>query len=246
VIIAAGALTAQFANTGLIYLQLFYHAWLLFHYGRQNYGILAFTGIATQSGRPSVLERLALHLAPVGGILGAHAIYSAFQRSAFAPLVEWSLWIGIALTVLAVGLAAIEATRALMRRASLWRPLTILMLSLFYVPTFFFDNYLQAVMSYAIAHALQYFVFMVFLAAGSPSQHAGRSVFVLVCAALATWGLILLTREPALWGPAEPFITGAALGLIMWHFILDAGFWRLSQPWQRARVKERFAFLFDR
>lgn len=244
VILAAGATTSYFASAGVTYLQLFYHAWLLFHYGRQNYGVLAFTAVATNSGRPSTLERLSLHLAPIGGILGAHQVFAHFNASVFAPYLEHSVRAGAVLTIAAIALAALSAVKQILNRTSPWRPLMLVLLSLFYLPTFFFDNYMQAVMSYAIAHALQYFVFMFFLAAGARGAAPGRAIIVLALGALATWGMILLTREQSLWGPILPFVTGAALGLIMWHFIMDAGFWRLSQTWQRERVRERFSFLF--
>jgi hypothetical protein len=246
VIIASGLLTWRFTENGTTYLLLFYHAWLLFHYGRQNYGVLAFTSIATQSGRPLLCERLSLHLAPLGGIIGAHAVFAPFAKSVFAPYVDVSFHLGIALTVSAVALALFAAVQHMIQGAPFWRPFFIVLLSLFYVPTFFFDNYFQSVMGYAIAHALQYFVFMFFLAAGTSNKTPARSIIAPIIGMLMVWGLILLMRERAIWGPLQPFIVGAATGLIMWHFVLDAGFWKLSKPWQRSRVQERYAFLFDR
>ena len=38
-------------------------------------------------------------------------------------------------------------------------------------------------------------------------------------------------------------IFGGYLGFVMWHFVLDAGVWRLSQPFQRAYMSQRFACL---
>jgi len=32
----------------------------------------------------------------------------------------------------------------------------------------------------------------------------------------------------------------------MAHFVLDAGLWRLRQPFQRRYMRERFHFVFDR
>jgi hypothetical protein len=246
VIIASGLLTWRFAQHGTTYLLLFYHAWLLFHYGRQNYGVLAFTSIATQSGRPLLSERVSLHLAPLGGIIGAHAVFAPFAKSVFAPYVDVSFHLGIALTVSAIALALFAAVRHLIQGAPLWRTFFIVLLSLFYVPTFFFDNYFQAVMGYAIAHALQYFVFMFFLAAGASNKTPARSIIALLIGMFMVWGLILLMKERAIWGPLQPFIVGAATGLIMWHFVMDAGFWKLSRPWQRSQVQKRYAFLFDR
>ena len=245
IILASGLITWQFAKNGTTYLLLFYHAWLLFHYGRQNYGVLAFTSIATKSGRPLLSERISLHLAPIGGIIGAHAVFAPFSDSIFSSFVDLSFKLGIALTILAVLLALFAAFQHIAARASPWRSFFIVLLSLFYVPTFFFGNYFQAVMGYAISHALQYFVFMFFLAAGNTRRNPARSIIALVVGTFIVWGLILLMRERSIWGPVEPFIVGAATGLIMWHFVLDAGFWKLSKPWHRARVQERYDFLFD-
>lgn len=245
-ILGCGLITSVYAEAGLIYLQLFYHAWLLFHYGRQNYGVLAFASIATDSGRPLNTERLALHLAPIGGILGAHGVFDQFGQSVFAPAQDLSIWLGAGCTIAAILLGLVSAIKHLFRKTSLWRPFFIILLSAFYVPTFFFDTYFQAILGYAIAHAIQYFVFMVFLSSGAPSKPPVRSIIVLISGMLAVWGLILITREQSIWGPVAPFITGAAVGLVMWHFVMDAGYWRLSQTWQRARVRERFAFLFEK
>ncbi|MEQ1672994.1 MAG: hypothetical protein ABL893_19250, partial [Hyphomicrobium sp.] len=42
VILSCGLFTLAFGKTGVVYLTIFYHAWLLFHYGRQNFGLMAF------------------------------------------------------------------------------------------------------------------------------------------------------------------------------------------------------------
>lgn len=121
------------------------------------------------------------------------------------------------------------------------------MFACFYLPTFFFpQSYTQAVMSYAYAHALQYFVFMYFVAAGARSIHPGIAVGLLAAVTAAGWWLIRLSRQPDLWGPLAPAMPGIALALIMWHFVMDADLWRMSQPWQRQEVRTRFSFLFDK
>jgi hypothetical protein len=32
----------------------------------------------------------------------------------------------------------------------------------------------------------------------------------------------------------------------MTHFVLDAGLWRLREPFQRRYMRDRFSFVFDR
>jgi hypothetical protein len=39
---------------------------------------------------------------------------------------------------------------------------------------------------------------------------------------------------------------GAFLGAVMTHFVLDAGLWRLREPFQRRYMRNRFSFVFDR
>ncbi|MBI1392424.1 MAG: hypothetical protein GC152_06745 [Alphaproteobacteria bacterium] len=250
VIAGAGASVLFLQYTGKVYLTVFYHAWLLFHYGRQNFGVLSFIGISSKSGKALRSERIALHLAPIGGILGAHALLPEFDRTAFGPYLAQSVLLGKLFTAGALLSAAIAIAHHVRAGASAWRIVMIAMLSAFYLPTFFFDNYLQAVMSYALAHALQYFVFMYFLAAGDPDRSPNRSLFILGACGVIGWAALLATRERTLWQGLSPemdrFMVGAALGVVMWHFIVDAGVWRLSDAWFRERCFRRFAFLFDR
>lgn len=39
---------------------------------------------------------------------------------------------------------------------------------------------------------------------------------------------------------------GLLVGLVMTHFVIDAGVWRLREPFQRAYMRRKFAFVFDR
>lgn len=243
-IVCAGLLTGFSPKWGLIYLMIFYHAWLLYHYGRQNYGILAFTAISTGTGRPMLLERIALHLAPIGGICASYKVLGQFKKSVLFPYTDLLQNIGILLTIIALICAIYSSVYQFRKHHSLQRPAMLMLLSCFYLPTFFFNNYVQAVMGYAIAHALQYFVFMSFLATGTNTKRPMHSLIVLIGGMLSTWGLILLTREKGIWGSFEPFVPGIGIGLIMWHFIMDAGFWKLSVPWQREQVISRIPFIF--
>jgi hypothetical protein len=60
------------------------------------------------------------------------------------------------------------------------------------------------------------------------------------------WTMIWLARDNSIWGAAEPFAAGIALGIVMAHFIIDAGVWKLRKPFQREAIKESFSFLFER
>ena len=244
VIVLLGGIAMTFPTSGIIYIVIFYHAWLLFHYGRQNYGILAFVAAATQTGRPLAFEKIALHLAPIGGILASYSVLAQAKDSVLSGQLNLLFNLGAILTFIAIVCAVIGAGMALRSHGNLRRPLTLLIMSCFFVPTFFFSNFTQAIMGYAIAHAVQYFVFMTFLAAGTKNRPPIMSLFVLLFSMLAVWIIILITREKSIFGEYQNFVAGAAIGLVIWHFIMDAGFWKLSVPWQREQVRQRLDFLF--
>ena len=44
-------------------------------------------------------------------------------------------------------------------------------------------------------------------------------------------------------GPVARAVYGAYLGVVMAHFVIDAGVWRLSEPFQRGYMARRFPFI---
>jgi hypothetical protein len=114
-ILGAGLLNWQLGNEYNGYLFLFYHAWLLFHYGRQNYGLLCFVAIATQSTPPLKIEKLILHLVPIGAIVGAMPLLKESKNSIFAPVTGDLFNLGVMITVFAgaiLALAFLQHVRA--------------------------------------------------------------------------------------------------------------------------------------
>jgi hypothetical protein len=65
---------------------------------------------------------------------------------------------------------------------------------------------------------------------------------------LATLGAMVLNA--AILAPGQLgygyALYGAFVGVTMSHFVLDAGLWRLSEPFQRRYMREKFYFVFDR
>jgi len=241
-IAACGTVTHFLGTIGEAHIFIFYHAWLLWHYGRQNIGVLSFVSNISNGLKVTATERHILNGAALGGLLGAYGVVSQFERTIFAPYELNIVQLGTVIYSLSVCGGVANFIWLTAKRQPISRRLFSLMLPLFFAPTFFFDDYLRATMSYAIAHACQYFLFMYYLASGD--QKNGRtSVLVLVAVAILGWVLIWLTRESALWGQLSGFMPGVALALIMWHFIIDAGVWKLRDPWQRNQIRKRFTFL---
>ena len=73
---------------------------------------------------------------------------------------------------------------------------------------------------------------------------------LLLLVGIATVGAFVL--NDALQAPdlsTSPYafaIYGAFIGTVMAHFVIDAGIWRLREPFQRGYMRKRFFFVFDR
>ncbi len=224
------------------YVFIFYHAWLLYHFGRQNYGILAFS-LAAQKLRPIRLEKLSFYFISYAGILKAYGIVNQFMDSSFGPYYFFVNYLAYIFLFVAIFIAIIPCYQK-WRGKNYLPSLFIFIGMIFYAPVFIFDNYSQAVMSFAVAHAVQYFIFMFFLSAGSNEEKAILQIIQLVLVMMFIFIFILISRESNLFGLYKHYVMGGALGLIMWHFIMDAGFWKMSQNWQKGQIKQRFGFLF--
>src|SRR5262249_10978205 len=130
------------------------------------------------------------------------------------------------------------------RDRSLTRTAFFLTLTLFFAPMFLSTNIDVAFFSYAIAHGLQYLVFMTVLVVSVAAREGRRGIsgpmllIVLAIgvpvAVLGFWMTDLKTSERArssfAIATALDFVVGMILGGTLAHFVVDAGAWRLSQP----------------
>lgn len=121
---------------------------------------------------------------------------------------------------------------------------TYLMALLFFAPVFVFGSPYAAVGGMTIGHGLQYLVLVGLVAAGR-NHGRNRALGPILLFNLALFGGILLSTAshlhdaPAL-GRA---MFGAYLGVTMTHFVIDAGIWRLRDPFPRAFLASRVPFL---
>jgi len=126
------------------------------------------------------------------------------------------------------------------------------------LPVFLSTNVNIGFLSYAIAHGIQYILFMSVVSlnfapqAESQRIQLGNMVRLLILTLVV--GLVfyraadlkaveLITAHATLIRVVD-FIIGAVLGATMAHFVVDAGAWRLSQSLQRMYIGKRFAFVF--
>lgn len=115
--------------------------------------------------------------------------------------------------------------------------------ALFYTPVFIFSDPVSAITSCATAHGLQYLVFMA--SVSGSHQKSYRSVIGLL--GIATIGGFALSQASAAAGwRFAPALNGLFVGVVMTHFVLDAGIWRLRELFQRGYMRGKFFFVFDR
>jgi hypothetical protein len=225
------------------YLSIAFLSWQMWHYQKQNVGLLSFVAAGSDGIPLSVWERRTLDLAALAGILGFFSVQKVEPASLATFFVSLHhLGLAIYCLVPITFLIALAQNRAI--RTNKLRMLFLGLGGLFFFPTFVFSDSMSALAGYGIAHGLQYVVFMGFVS----SNKGTFSPVKLMIIALVGGTLLNLSSDAADW-PGFQFglaLYGAFLGAVMTHFVFDADIWRLRQPFQRKYMREKFYFVFDR
>jgi hypothetical protein len=257
--IAAGLLVAFSSVTTQTYLFLVFWGWQAFHYGRQNLGIYSFTSIAQQTGAPDRLEKLSIDLATICGILGTFRILGMgvapdYLHGTLNTLYEFGKF-----GYFAVILFALYVYARNFQRTTAVKSVFFWTLVLFFLPIYLSNNINVTFFSYAIAHGLQYIIFMGIVSLNT--EQSVRTTALRYQNALKLMGLMLVigilfynadalrgfefVKSNALLVRSFDFFFGAVLGATMAHFVIDAGAWRLSKLPQREYMSKSFGFIFN-
>jgi hypothetical protein len=226
-----------------------YWIWQVYHYQRQNWGILSLISRATTGERASHVEEWVLRLAVAAGILASFRAVDlgtgTWLQSYASELFLAALVVYCAVSVLVcVALVSQPKLRRSPARLSFF-----LLSAAFFVPPLLFREAPSAFFPYALAHGLQYYVFMGYVAAGrgqiavAPPSTSGVVSLVVWCIGLGT--VIALLGDIGLTAHALPLF-GLGMGLTMAHFVIDAGIWRFRDPFPRAYIGPAFDFLSRR
>lgn len=258
--LATGLLFAFASAVVQAYILLMYWSWQAFHYGRQNTGIYSFISIAQRGAGPSKYEKLVIDLGTWCGIVGTFKILGSGVAPPYLHrLFDTLYWAGTFAFVLVLLASVIVYAQNLKRTTPL---LTVFYFTLvcFFLPVFLSTNVNIAFFSYAIAHGVQYILFMTVVSLNFDPHGAakrlqiGNAVKLLLLTLIAGFAFYragdlksveLITAHATLIRLVDFFI-GAILGATMAHFVVDAGAWRLSQSLQRMYIGKRFAFAFGR
>ncbi|MBD0325088.1 MAG: hypothetical protein ICV68_01575 [Pyrinomonadaceae bacterium] len=254
-----GGLLVAFSNMRTqAYLFLIFWAWQAFHYGRQNLGIYSFTAIAQGTGAPNKLEKLAIDLTTACGILGTFRILGMdvspeYLRGAIELLYEVGKFGYFAVILFSLYIFARN-----FRRTTWLKAVFFWTLIFFFLPIYLSNDINVTFLSYAIAHGLQYIIFMGVVSLGAEQGAHARAVryrnALKMMALLILLGLLFYHADPLrqyefvrnsrLLVMGFDFLFGAVLGATMAHFVIDAGAWRLSKLPQREYMTKSFGFIF--
>jgi hypothetical protein len=245
-LIAGCALLFQFGDKPLRSWALaVFFAWQIWHYQKKNFGVLSFMAAGTGSGPLSIWERRTLAVAAVAGILGFFSL-AQIGLSSWAPQFALLHKLGAAVYLAVPLLFAIALAKTPALAASRLRLAFFALGASFFLPTYLFADPVSATTGYALAHGLQYVVFMGIVSVRRKAPIASLVMLL----GLSTLGALLLNAAvtaPDIGNLPYGFaIYGVFVGTVMTHFVLDAGIWRLREPFQRGYMRERFSFVFNR
>jgi hypothetical protein len=234
-LVVAGAVTAAVLSpAAMAWLLLAYFAWQFFHFQKQNLGLAALAASVHRVRPLGRAERRALMGAGGAGILGLLAHPDLLQLRVRPGAGELFTAAGLSFAV-----AAGSGVVALARRPAADRPAGFcamyLMALLFSLPIFAFRSPYAAVGGMTMAHGFQYLLLVGLVAAGT-RRGTSRWLRLAVFANIALVGGVLLSGASHLHGfpPAIRLVFGAYLGVVTAHFVIDAGFWRMRDPFPRA------------
>ena len=242
-VVSTALLAGVVAPQRFAWLLLGFFAWQFFHFQKQNVGLAVLAGVSESAGRVSPAERWALIAAGLAGIVGLLAHPELLQldvrpagRVAFP----------IAASMLAA--AVVTGVVLLARRPRAERPPAYVAIYLtgllFFVPVFVFRSPYAAVAGITVAHGLQYLLLVGLVAAGDADRQR-RAISLAVLLVVAVVGGIALDAASHQ-HDADGFVRvvfGAYLGLVMAHFVVDAGLWRLRDQFPRQMMLARVPYL---
>lgn len=243
-LVLAGAATAALLSPAVMaWLLLAYFAWQFFHFQKQNLGMAALAASSQRVAPLRPAERRALLGAGGSGIVGLLAHPGLLQLGVH-PGTGALPTVAAAMFAVSVGFGLV----ALGRRPAADRPpgfcAMYLMALLFSLPVFVFRSPYAAVGGMTIAHGFQYLLLVGLVAAGN-RRGTSRFLSVALFCNIALVGGALLSGASHLhaFSPLLRLAFGAYLGIVMAHFVIDAGFWRMRDPFPRMFMTSRVPYL---
>ena len=236
----------------LILFMLIYIHFGIVHFGRQNLGVLTFS---VRIGRQRPMDSFERRTIMAGVIAGMCAAYTAFAPQLMlpsyfpidpTPIAPYflKLWyLGAAIYVVLVPLAVYHAFK---ERSNYDAPSLMLYLTsvMFFVPLFLTADPLIAVSSWAVAHGLQYLIFLA-VHAGSRTRATIAGLMPVATLIVVVYVGYLLWNTYPQWGNETLARIGAAavVAINLAHYWVDMFLWKFQTPERRKWLFAHYAFL---
>ena len=249
-IVAGAVAAATFSPAAFQWLLLPYFCWQFFHYQKQNVGMAALAASAHRVRPLARAERIPLLVcgfAAIGaliarpGLVGLHVLGSQPLRGVIGAACAVTFTVAVG-----AGLAGLARRPAAERPASFCA--TYLVCLLFSLPVFAFSSPYAAIGGMTVAHGLQYLLLVGLIAGAGQDRRPDQPSRLVRLAMLGNVALIggaALSTASHLHdaAPAGRLLFGAYLGVVMSHFVIDAGLWRMRDPLARRFVAGQLPFL---
>lgn len=233
--VAAGA--AAVLSTGALLLGFF--GWQLWHYQQQNLGLAALAARATRRPPLTKADRRCIRATAVAGIFGLLAHPQVTQLVA-TPLPPAARTAATAASWLLMT-AALATTATRTRRPTAATAVRVLAVA-FPLPLLLTTSPYAALGGMTLAHGLQYLLLVGLVLAGPRGTTArprlAESTLILT-GVLALAGALAAASHLHHGPSTTRAVFGVYLGVVMTHFVVDAGLWRLRDPFPRQWLGER-------
>ncbi|MBI3563092.1 MAG: hypothetical protein HY080_15390 [Gammaproteobacteria bacterium] len=245
------------AFVAILLLFFLYQTW---HFGAQNIGVATYVSLAERGRGLAPTEKITIRLGILCGMLGVlRALYPDFMiGKQYMPLDPVTLRVfdflreigSIAALVLSV-LAAVFLLKA-WRQQNFLYGIAIFFSITFLFPMYLSENYMIGFGSFAVAHGLQYLVFLSTHSLGTRISYGNtpniRFSFLfppVILVATIFLGYLIWSKGPEI--KSEHFTLfgmSIILGLTLAHFWIDQFLWKMKDRERAQWVKDRYRFLF--
>ena len=219
-------------------LLLLYFSWQTHHYTKQNQGVISFSFNASGLESASRAERRLILFSGGSAIVAMWSRVLPVETLPLGIFLKWSPQVGLIGYSLSAAIATAGLIRAPQKYLSI-RGVYIAAALVFYLPLFIYRSPSTGVAAYALAHGFQYLVFIGYLEMGIESTRRIRiranTIALTIVGGILLW-VISHRNTPDL-------VFGGYLGLIMSHFVVDAGIWKLRHKTNREYVLSRYSFM---
>jgi hypothetical protein len=232
-VLLAGIVGARLLHIGNMF-------WLLYHFSKQSWGMICLSASATSSARPPSWIKYVY----VAASVGATAVCLIPVQSA-DPLLSTLRLEAVVVTWTCVALGLVHSVASSQASTHGLHRTLLATGALFFAPVLLIGP-LDGLAVVGTVHGLQYTALMCGIGADRKQGVPVRRLLILAAFAAGLFAMYWVCMRATWWGGAAPLMGAIYLSVQMWHFVVDADLWRLSNPTQRQAIKESFPYLFPR